>query len=239
MLGYFSSKDYRQRAFNTFCPRPIFKLDPNRNRQLEHWKSQDAGDPHGYDQYEDLGPKHTSALFDEIEKRMPKDAEILDLGCNCCYMLNALKKAGYSRLSGVDICDSAIEYGRKKFDLSGIDLSLGSYEKVLPKFVSEGRSFDLVYSGGASIALVHPSFDIVKYICAVSRKYVIMVDEDSLGLPYPRLWEYEFNRNAFAMVKYLKPSDGSDHKPGENGVHSIAVYQRDEGLMKKRGAANG
>jgi SAM-dependent methyltransferase len=157
---------------------------------------------------------------------MVKDDPMLDLGCNCGYTLNELKKRGYKNLCGIDICAGAIEHGRKRYDLNDIELNIGSFESVLPRFVDEKRKFGMVFSGGASISLVHPSFDIVKYICAISRKYVVFVDEDSLGLLYPRLWEYEFYRNGFRLVKFLRPSDGSIRESGKNDVSSIAVYQR-------------
>lgn len=230
MFGLFRGKSYRQKVFFTFCPRFIFKLDPSRNLQKDHWGNQKAGDEHGYDKYEDLGDQHAAALFVEIESRLPKDGSILDLGCNCGYMLNKLSALGYKDLAGIDICGEAIEYGRKRFGLKGIHLNIGSYEDILPGFITGNRKFDLVYSGGASISLVHPSFDIVRHICAVSSKYVIMVDEDNLGLPYPRLWEYEFNKNGFTLVKFLRPADGGVYVHHKDHISSIAVYQRIRGI---------
>ena len=227
MFGLFRKKSYKQKAFFTFCPRFIFKLDPSKNKTKDYWRSQNDGDPHGYDKYEDDNIRHTSPLFGEIEARIAKDESMLDLGCNCGFILSTLKKLGYNKLSGVDICRNAIEYGKKKFDLSGIELSVGSYEEVLPRFVSDNRKFDLVYSGGASISLVHPSFDIIKHMCAMSRKYVIMVSENGLGFTYPRLWEYEFNRNGFIMVKFLRPADGGKFVVDTTvDADSLAVYQR-------------
>jgi SAM-dependent methyltransferase len=230
MFGLFKNKDYKQKAFFTFCPRPIFRLDPSRNAQKIHWKSQDIGDPHGYDKYDKLNAEHASVLFKEVQSVLEKNKSILDLGCNCGYMLDGLKKIGYKNLSGIDICKNAIEYGKKKFDLAGVELTVGSQEEVLPRLVSQKRIFDLVYSCGASVSLVHPSFDVIRHICRLSHKYVIMVNEDSLGFPYPRLWEYEFNRNGFAMVKYLMPYDGSVLTAGREDGRSLAVYQRVRGI---------
>jgi len=226
MFGLFKKNAYKKKAFFSLCPRFIFNLDPHKKMQKEYWKDQDGGDPHGYDKYETDRSRHVPKLCREIEARASKNESILELGCNCGCALSALKKLGYSKLTGVDICQNAIEYGRNKLDLAGVDLRTGSYAEVLRGLISEGRKFDLVYSGGANIILVHPSFDIVGHICRVSRKYVILLDEDDPGAPYPRLWEYEFNKNGFALVKFLRPADGGSFVPGKDDVSSIAVYQR-------------
>jgi len=197
--------------------------------QRKHWESQDFGDAHGYDKYVEVYDKHSKVLFKEIEARIGKGDPMLDLGCNCGLLLSCLKKIGYKNLAGVDICGNAIEYGRKKFDLAGVELTIGSYETVLPGFVAKKRKFSLVYSAGASISLVHPSFDIIRHICELSQKYVILMDEDHSGFAYPRLWEYEFNRNGFTLVKFLRPSDGGIESMREMFPHSsLAVYQRVE-----------
>ncbi len=227
MFGLFREKSYKQSPFFTFCPRFVFKLDPSRNLQKNYWKHQKNRDPHGYDKYEADTNKHTPTLFGEIEARIAKSDSILDLGCNCGFMLSAMKKLGYSKLIGVDICKNAIEHGKKKFDLSNVELIAGSYEEVLPKLVSDNRQFDLVYSGGSTISLVHPSFDVIKHMCAVSRKYVIMVGDDGVGVLYPRLWEYEFGRNGFMLVKLLRPANGKPlvvNRKDEQDV--LKVYQR-------------
>ena len=227
MFGLFRNKSYKQGPFFTFCPRFIFKCDPSRHVQKNHWKHQKDGDPHGYDKYEADTNKHTSTLFGEIESRVSKRDSIIDLGCNCGFMLSALKKMGYDKLSGVDICRDAIEYGKKKFDLSSAELIVGSYEEVLPKLVSDSRHFDLVYSGGNTISLVHPSFDVIKHMCAVSRKYVIMVGDDGFSALYPRLWEYEFARNGFMLVKLLRPANGKPSVVSSKDEHDVLkIYQR-------------
>lgn len=192
--------------------------------QRRHWKKQKAGMNHGYDKYDYSQPLRDKAFWDEIKLRAAVAADILELGCNCGRDLYRLKQSGYQKLTGVDICANAIEYGKKKFDLNGIELVVGSYEDVLPGCVKRGRTFDLVYSGGATISLVHPSFDIVKHMCALSRAYVIMLNEDNQDRAYSRFWEVEFRRHGFLLVKYLRPAYEDPQASGV--VSSLAVYQR-------------
>jgi SAM-dependent methyltransferase len=150
---------------------------------------------------------------------------ILDLGCNCGYYLSLLKKEGYKTLSGVDISPVAIQYGIEQLNLSDVDLTVGSFEEILPKIVAEGIRFDLVYTLGATIELVHPSFDIISHICKISKRFVILIIGES-SHSYPRFWEYEFNRNGFLMVKCIRPYNGETDIGNPMEIDSLMVFER-------------
>jgi len=217
---------YFEKSFNTFFPKILFKLSPLRMRQRRHWEKQDFGDSHGYHQYDVADEEREAVLVEEIKKRVIKNESILDLGCNCERHLHTQKADGFTNLTGVDICGNAIEYGREKFGFSKDELIVGSYEKVLPAFVSASRKFDLIYSSGSSLSAVHPSFDIVRYICMLSRKYAILLNEDGGGHAYLRFWEYEFRRFGFLLVKLIRPAGGSKMDPNKDIDGSLAVYQK-------------
>lgn len=193
--------------------------------QRNHWKNQNEGDAHGYQHYDQTNEVRDQVLRAEIQRLVGKEQSMLDLGCNCGRDLYEHKLMGYKKLTGVDICRSAIEHGKKKFDLSGVELIVGSYEEALPELVKNNRKFDMIYSGGASMAMVHPSFDIIGHICRLSSKYVILLNEDSPNYAYPRFWEYEFNRSGFVLVKSVRPFNGSPLTT-ENFQSSLAVYQK-------------
>ena len=219
------TKALLKRTLYTFCPRIIFKLSPSRMSQRNHWKNQNEGDRHGYQHYDQTNEARDKVLRAEIQSLIDKDQSMLDLGCNCGRDLYEHKLIGYKKLTGIDICRPAIEHGKKKFDLSGVELIVGSYEEALPELIKNNRKFDMVYSGGASMAMVHPSFDIVGHICRLSNKYVILVNEDSPHYAYPRFWEYEFNRCGFTLAKLFRPFDGNALTK-ENSYSSFAVYQK-------------
>jgi len=67
-------------------------------------------------------------IVDELEKILPKDASILELGCGAGRNLDALKKAGFTNLAGIEINKNALELGRNTFDLSGIKLTCSAIE---------------------------------------------------------------------------------------------------------------
>lgn len=216
---------YLKKILNSFFPKFLFRLSPNRYWARNHWKAQKSGDIHGYDKYCNDHPA-AAVVLSEIIRLAKKDASILDIGCNCGYYLNRLKKEGYSCLTGVDICKEAIEFGKKHYDLSGIELLTGSFEDILPSFVFEGRKFNILYSVGATIELVHPSFDIIRHLCVVSNDYIILIIS-LWGHDYPRFWEYEFNSHGFILEKMVTPYNGSP-LPVEDpvNINSLLVFRK-------------
>lgn len=150
----------------------------------------------------------------------------MDLGCNCGYFLFELSKIGYTNLSGVDISRSAIDFGKNHFDLQNTNMHIGAFENVLPELLDQGKKFDVIFSMGATIELVHPSFDIIKYIARLSNMYVLLYVHER-GHCSPRLYEYEFQRHGFLMVKCLRPYDGSDvSKLNLKGMISLLIFRK-------------
>ena len=220
----FPTRLYLRKFLNTFFPRFLFGLSPSRYWAQRHWGSQNKGDIHGFDNYFVFHPR-MPILFSELRSRVQLENSILDLGCNCGYYLSLLKKEGYKNLFGIDISTVAIQYGKEQLDLSDVDLTVGSFEEILPKIVAEGTRFDLVYTLGATIELVHPSFDIIGHMCKISKRFIILIISES-GHSYPRFWEYEFNRNGFLMVKCIRPYDGKYLGENVESLDSLLVFQR-------------
>jgi SAM-dependent methyltransferase len=210
---------------NSLIPRVLFFLSPRRLSERKYWKIQKQGDRHGYDKYTQDRPQ-APHLLKEVEARAKKSDAILDLGCNCGYYLQALKKLGFSDLTGVDISKEAIEFGRQEFDVADIDFHVGSFEDALPVLVKGKKKYDLVFSMGATIELVHPSFDIIKYIALLSNKYVILFIAE-WGFASTRLYEYEFQQNGFMLVKCIRPYDGAVVKNSKiESIFSLLVFQK-------------
>lgn len=221
----YSRWQYVTKFLNTFFPKILLKLSPWKNRQKNHWGSQNTGDVHGYDKYCE-NPHCFPVLVKELNTVAGKEDAILDLGCNCGAYLNLLKKEGYRDLTGIDISGNAITFGRTSFDLDGISLEIGSFEEVLPRWVEEGKVFDHVYSIGATVELVHPSFDIVGYLCQLSRNTIILIINE-WGHAYPRFWEYEFNANGFMLVRCIRPWNIEEHIEDYKNIDSLLVFRRE------------
>lgn len=219
------NKSIIKKLINSLAPRSLFLLSIRRFNQRNHWKDQKSGDDHGYDKYTQERPQ-TPYLIKEVESRAKKNDSILDLGCNCGYYLFSLKKAGYTNLSGVDISRHAIEFGRHEFGLHDANMNVGAFEDVLPCLVSQQRKYDLIFSMGATIELVHPVFDIIKHLAILSQKYVILFIQE-WGHTTPRLYEYEFQKHGFLMVKCIRPYDGSEViNANLEVIPSLLVFQK-------------
>jgi SAM-dependent methyltransferase len=160
-----------------------------------------------------------------MERLIDKNDPVLDLGCNCGFYLNEIKKAGFTRLTGIDISPAAITYGRKTFDFSAGEMITGSFEVLLPEFMSSGRSFSLTYSMGATLELVHPSFDVIRAICDITERYVLLIIAEC-GHRYPRFYEYEFNRQGFLLVKSLRPYNEKLLKLPPEQIDSFLLFER-------------
>ena len=230
--NYFPIFLYIKKFFNTFFPKILFGLSPNRYWAQQHWKFQGKEDIHGFDKYSE-GSEFFPVIIHEIQIRVKNHNSILDLGCNCGYCLNELKKEGYTNISGIDISPEAIAFGRENFNITDVSLILGSFEEILPKLVRQKKQFDLVYSVGATLELVHPSFDIIQHIAKISKGYVVLIIFE-WGHSYPRFWEYEFNRNGFILVKCIRPFDGSTIRGDIYSIPSLMVFKKiDKELVKK------
>jgi len=216
---------WTRRLVNSLLPRALWSLSPRKLRQRSYWSSQKAGDSHGFDKYLHDRPQ-APFLFQEIERLAKKSDRLLDLGCNSGYYLQELKRRGYSQLAGVDISQFAIDFGKVEFDLTGVELTVGSFEDTLPTFFAENRRFDVIYSMGATIELVHPSFDIVSNIARVCDKYVVLFISE-WGHGNARFYEYEFQKSNFLMIKCARPYNGVYEKgTSPSSLYSLLVFQR-------------
>jgi hypothetical protein len=86
-------------------------------------------------------------------------------------------------------------------------------------------SFDMLYSHGATIELVHPSFDIVRHMCRVTRNHVVLIVNETVAHSYPRFWTYEFARNGFFLREARRPV-GEIPPEDSAGRPSLLVYRR-------------
>ena len=133
-----------------------------------------------------------------------KDFSILDIGCNSGRHLALLWQIGFRNLFGVDAMKEALsDFSRIYPEVySASEIYHDTFQDFLIR--SASGSFDVVFSWSATIELVDPSFDIVKYICRVARYQVILViNEGWQG--YPRFWIYEFEKNGFDLSFALRP----------------------------------
>jgi SAM-dependent methyltransferase len=162
-------------------------------------------------------------LLNEVMRYAPDPrSAILDVGCNCGRDLDALYQAGYRNLAGVDAMGSALDFFKRKFPETAkcANISHDLFQRFLRK--QGNRSYDLIYSHGRTLELVHPSFDIVRHLCRVARSHVVLYVYE-YGEAYPRFWIYEFRRCGFYLVKAERPASQFSSVETQG---SLLVFQR-------------
>ena len=172
---------------------------------LETWINGDTGQIQYPERFRTMDGKATLLVNTVIGCSKNRDDVILDLGCNCGRHLDYLYRRGFHNLHGIDVMNSALRKSAEWFPdtVATCDLKHDTFQHFL--LIQSNRSFDIVYSHGATIELVHPSFDIVRHICRISRNYVVLlISEHSMG--YPRFWQYLFRRNGFYLVRAIRPA---------------------------------
>ncbi|MFH0922972.1 MAG: pseudaminic acid biosynthesis-associated methylase [Candidatus Micrarchaeota archaeon] len=108
-----------------------------------------------------------SELNSEFLAGIPKNARILEVGCNVGNQLSALQKAGWNDLWGVEIGDYALEKARRQ--TTGINL-VKSAAQDLP---FKNGFFDLVFTSGVLIHIGPEHLpQALDEICRVSKRFV-------------------------------------------------------------------
>lgn len=205
----------------------IFRFWP-RVIEAGNWAVGDIGvkgcDP---EDFKKINPHSTFLVKSVIERSESKNDKILDLGCNCGRFLNELAVAGYDNLHGVDISKSALDRMTEWFPATQgkVDARHDLFQRYLLN--RDDKEFDITFTHGATIELVHPSFPIVREVCRVTKKYaVLMINENDQR--FPRFWEYEFLRAGFVPVEIHRPvsqlSNKDDNQLGN--VLSLMVFRR-------------
>ena len=178
----------------------------------KYWHACQADENHGYKKYLDMNV-NAKILISEIKNRIDKQSRILDLCCNVGRHLNSLSKLGYTNLYGVDINDLSIKKIKTIYkNLSSANVSCTNAESYLLK--TESNYFDLIYTHGATVELIPPTFPIIKEVCRVTKNFVIFLIQEN-GHAYPRFWRYEFKKNKMHLI-YFQNCSG----------HSLLVYKK-------------
>jgi SAM-dependent methyltransferase len=124
-------------------------------RLHEFWRTPapQGNNPHDY-----IGPVGRSEVLLELISDLPKDARILEVGCNVGRNLAYLFDHGYQNVEGVEISSHAVELLRSTYpQLADRPVHLGAAEEVLPGLPDE---YDLVYTM-AVLEHIHPDSAVV------------------------------------------------------------------------------
>lgn len=138
-------------------------------------------------------------LLENLQKLIEnKNISILDIGCNVGRFLNYLAKDGCTNLTGIDINQLAIEDSYEVYpELVG---KASMQCDTIQNFLSNAKDneFDLIYTYGATVELVHPTFPLVRNLARVTSKFVCMFISENQS--YVRFWEIEFKRHNLELL---------------------------------------
>lgn len=196
----------------------------------------------GESQYhKDLTKQVVETYFDPLN--LPKDSNILDLGCGPGYFLDEIKSRGYNNYAGVTLTSEDIRlceskgHTIKKYDLSFIPQSDGYYDE----------SVDFIFLRHALEHSPYPIFSLMEYNRLLKQSARIYIE-----VPQPdcdRKHEYNLNhysifgsnqlaallnRTGFDIEKFnnlefdlnIRQEDGSTKPVKEKFYCIVAVKQR-------------
>lgn len=166
-------------------------------------------------------------LLKMLLRQVPKEWSILDLGCNMGADLSIMWANGHTNLHGVDAGRRALELFAENYSEIFRDdrVRRDLFQRYLTR--QKAHSFDVIYSHGATLELVHPSFPIVREVCRVARRavYIAIMEE---GHSYPRLWIRQFEDQGFRLVMCDRPADLKEEL-------SYLVFYRRNSILPRNG----
>lgn len=178
-------------------------------REAEPWRDAQIDGDRGPQNYINLDTFHSQLLINEIEVRFPdKEKSLLDLGCNVGRYLNYFSAQGYKNITGIDISDAAFAYMDEIYP--GLKEKVTTKNTTMQQFLieAESSSYDCVYTHGATVELIHPSFPLVKEIARIAKNCIVFLISEP-GHGYPRFWEYEFARQGYILTRLLRPAEST------------------------------
>ena len=138
-------------------------------------------------------------IINNFSKRIP-NVKILDFCCNNGRFLRGLNIKHALKIDGVDIMKSAVILS-KKINNRNINIYHDFGQRFLLK--SRDNKWDIVFSVGATIELIHPSFDVIKELCRITSNYLILLISEN-DHAYPRFYCYEIENQNFSIIEYKK-----------------------------------
>lgn len=154
----------------------------------------------------DWGSRMALATFGRLAQ---PDWSYLEYGCNTGKCMAALKKAGYTNVTGIEINPHAIELGRKHFPiLSGSQIINAPLEDV----IRDLPEFDVFYGVGV---LMHIPYELDWVIEEIARKArrLIMTAENEMETDF---FKYQRNYREYLERfgwKQIEEEPGSNYPP--------------------------
>jgi len=115
-------------------------------------------------------------IFDFLN--LPKKARIIDVGCGTGFVLNFLRKRGYTNSIGIDSSQNALLLCQKLF---GLVKNKDVFFMNCKKLDFPANYFDLVFSEGL-LEHFKSMVTIAREMCKVSKKWILLVQPNPNSL---------------------------------------------------------
>ena len=141
-----------------------------------------------------------------VMDELPRSEALLELACNSGCDLNFLYQAGFIDIKAVDVSGAALAQFKESFSdaWEGCSVSHDLLQRYL--LAQPSKSVGTIYSNGAAIELVHPSFPVVREVCRVARHGVILeLNPRSAG--FPRDYVGQFHEEGFYVAYTTEKTD--------------------------------
>lgn len=144
---------------------PVKDFEVERNQAIEHWR-RSSSQPMQYKGEPSLFARSTAQCVQILNAK-----KIFEFGCNAGRNLNAIQEFADPRLevSGLDICEEAIAFGREHWRLN---ISVGN-EHSLKNL--EDNSFDFVFTCSVIDHLPSPQACLLDLL-RITRKYLLLIE---------------------------------------------------------------
>jgi len=146
----------------------------------DFWRRPDpANRPSGYLE----GADRSLFLTEIVNHHVPRQAEILEIGCNVGRNLHYLATAGFTKLSGIEINEEAVRLLRVTFPELAQTVQIWNepVENAITKF--HDRQFGLVYTM-AVLEHIHPDSEWIFAEMARITSDVLVTIEDERGVSW-------------------------------------------------------
>lgn len=155
-----------RRYWSYHKPKPIHVIH-------DYWRTPDAAnDPHGYLIYQ----PRSAFLVGLLQKYVPTEGSLLELGCNVGRNLNEAYQAGYSNLEGIDINPEAVQILKQSYpNMAKVaTIHVGPIEDHLRSIGNKECIFTV-----AVLLHIHPTSDWIFAEMAKRVKTLIVIEGES------------------------------------------------------------
>ncbi len=175
-----------------------------------------------------LGLDNVSTMVVEtIRQYANKPDSILEIGCGTGRNLVALKKAGFKKLTGIEISLKTVEVGRAHFpEYKKIQTIIGPAEKM----IDEVGDFDVIYTQGCLMHIPPEHEWLFAEIAKKARKVIMTSEGESLRVESEHAWNRDYKVIFEALGWVEVEMETGDHYPPLPATTVKRVFLRKEML---------